>query len=91
MKDINEWKKEVTDFNSNLTQLLESKSNLKDLYYGYEVIDGKLIDKPKILFIGINPEEVMGSLEKIYLKHNKYPISTFMMKIIRWIIQTDII
>ena len=55
MKDILQWKQEVESYNSNFKNLLEKNSNCKDLYYGFEVIDGKLFEGPEILFIGINP------------------------------------
>lgn len=71
MKDIIEWKKEVKNFNLSLIKLLENKSNFKDLYYGFEVIDGKLIDKPKILFIGINPGRGNGNYGKDIFETNQ--------------------
>ena len=55
MKDILQWKEEVEKYNAALSTILDEKSNHKDLYYGFEVIDGKLIENPEILFIGINP------------------------------------
>ena len=55
MKDILHWKQEVEKYNAALSGILDEKSNHKDLYYGFEVIDGKLIENPEILFIGINP------------------------------------
>ena len=55
MRDIQEWKKEVEDYNSALKVKLDKDSNFKELYYGFEVIDGKLTNNPDILFIGINP------------------------------------
>lgn len=55
MESISTWKIEVKDYNESLQNLLDNKSSKKDLYYGFEVIDGQLIEKPTILFIGINP------------------------------------
>jgi|25_taG_2_1085351.scaffolds.fasta_scaffold00179_11 hypothetical protein len=55
MKNILQWKEEVEKYNAALSRMLDEKSNYKDLYYGFEVIDGKLIEHPEILFIGINP------------------------------------
>lgn len=55
MINIQEWKREVKKFNSELNSLLDNNSNKKDLYYGFEVFDGKIIKHPKVLFIGINP------------------------------------
>ncbi|WP_282147875.1 hypothetical protein [Algibacter lectus] len=52
---LNEWKNNVIDYNSGLNEKLQSSSTAKKLYYGFEVIDGKLKGKPNILFIGINP------------------------------------
>jgi hypothetical protein len=71
MKDTIEWKKEVKNYNSNFNQLLESNSNFKDLYYGFEVIDGKIIDNPSILFIGINPGKGNGKYGKDILETNQ--------------------
>src|SRR5690606_38977076 len=39
-------------------------SNKKDLYYGFEVLDGKIIEQPRILFIGINPGKGNGTKER---------------------------
>lgn len=55
MKDLLQWKQEVEKYNSALKTVLDEKSNHKNLYYGFEVVDGKLIEHPDILFIGINP------------------------------------
>lgn len=60
MKNINEWKSKVNEFNSELSKKLELDSNKKDLYYGFEVFDGRIIEQPKILFIGINPGKGNG-------------------------------
>lgn len=55
MKNILQWKQEVDNYNSGLKAALDEKSNHKELYYGFEVIDGKLTEHPEILVIGINP------------------------------------
>lgn len=63
-EDILQWKKEVESYNSGLKELLDKDSNYKDLFYGFEVIDGKLIENPEILFIGINPGRGNGEYGK---------------------------
>lgn len=55
IKDLSEWKKQVKEYNFELNKLLDEKSNFKESYFGFEVFDGKPIDNPDILFIGINP------------------------------------
>lgn len=52
---LNQWKNDVTNYNTSLNNKLQSHNTAKNLYYGFEVIDGKLIENPEILFIGINP------------------------------------
>ncbi|MCC8360659.1 uracil-DNA glycosylase family protein [Salinimicrobium sediminilitoris] len=64
MKDILQWKQEVEKYNAALSRILDEKSNQKDLYYGFEVIDGKLIKNPEILFIGINPGRGNGQRDR---------------------------
>lgn len=64
MQDILQWKQEVEKYNVALITILDEKSNHKDLYYGFEVIDGKLIEHPEILFIGINPGRGNGGYGK---------------------------
>ena len=55
IENLTKWKKEVYEFNTQLVKLLNEKSNHKDLYFGFEIFDGKPITNPEILFIGINP------------------------------------
>jgi len=55
MKTINQWKTEVKNYNLELNKILKENQELKNLFYGFEVIDGELINNPQILFIGINP------------------------------------
>ena len=55
IKNLTEWKKKVYEFNTELIKTLGERSNHKDLYYGFEIFDGKPITNPEILFIGINP------------------------------------
>lgn len=55
MMNLKEWKTNVIAYNEQLNEELQKKDKAKELYYGFEVIDGKLIENPEILFIGINP------------------------------------
>ncbi|MGM1055465.1 MAG: hypothetical protein ACQEWG_06225 [Bacteroidota bacterium] len=55
MENILTWKQEVKDYNKSLKDLLDSNSSNKDLFYGFQVMDGQLKKNPLILFIGINP------------------------------------
>jgi hypothetical protein len=68
--EIKKWKIEVNNYldfvNENLLKSNESKS----LYYGFEVIDGKIIENPEFLFIGINPGAGNGE------KHYKIKLET---------------
>jgi len=59
-----EWKEKVKQHNIELTDKLKNNSEIKDLHYGFEVFDGKLIDNPRILFIGINPGRGNGEYGK---------------------------
>ncbi len=59
-KTINEWKHQVLDYLNKLDQDLQKNEHAKDLYFGFDVIDGQLRPNPDILFIGINP----GSSDK---------------------------
>lgn len=52
---IEEWKKDVFKYNSSLNQKLQSNIKAKKIYYGFDIVDGKLFENPEILFIGINP------------------------------------
>lgn len=71
MKDVLEWKKEVENYNSNFKQELDNRSNFKEMYYGFEVMDGKLIDNPEILFIGINPGKGNGEYDRDVFETNQ--------------------
>ena len=55
MKNIEEWGVKVRKFNSELNKYLMNNSNKKELYYGFEVFDGKFFKEPNFLFIEINP------------------------------------
>lgn len=55
MNTIEEWKKEVTEYLETINIQLQKSEDSKNLYYGFEVIDGQLKMNPEILFIGINP------------------------------------
>lgn len=55
MNTIEEWKKEVTEYLEKINIQLQKSEDSKNLYYGFEVIDGQLKMNPEILFIGINP------------------------------------
>lgn len=60
MNTIEEWKKEVTEYLELINKQLQTSANSKNLYYGFEVIDGQLKMNPEILFIGINPGKGNG-------------------------------
>lgn len=53
--NIQDWKTKVIAYNEQLNEQLKNNKDAKDQYYGFEVIDGKIIENPEILFIGINP------------------------------------
>jgi len=55
IKTIEEWKKQVNEYLNSLNHELQKDEKAIELYYGFEVIDGVLIENPDILFIGINP------------------------------------
>ena len=58
MEELNKlenWKLEVSAYLSELNNKLKTNEKTKDLYYGFDVIDGKIIMNPDFLFIGINP------------------------------------
>lgn len=57
---LEKWKKEVLEYNQELNDQLKNNEIAKDLYYGFDVIDGKLIDSPEVLIIGINPGQGSG-------------------------------
>lgn len=60
MDTLKNWTSEVKEFNKEFSKKLNQESNHKDLFYGFEVFDGKIIDKPLILYIGINPGKGNG-------------------------------
>lgn len=64
MESIKKWKIKVKEFNSELNKKLVLNSNIKDLHYGFEVFDGRIIEQPKILFIGINPGKGNGKRDR---------------------------
>jgi hypothetical protein len=64
MNRLIEWKNSVKEYNLTLCNSLNKSSNFKELYYGFEVIDGKLIENPDILFVGINPGKGNGERGK---------------------------
>jgi hypothetical protein len=61
MKTIEDWKKEVIAYNTQLNEQLQQNEQAKLLYYGFDVIDGQIIKNPDILFIGINPGQGNGN------------------------------
>ncbi|MBV7440422.1 hypothetical protein KRX57_03245 [Weeksellaceae bacterium TAE3-ERU29] len=63
-KTIQKWKEEVETYLEDLNKKLLQSEKAKELYYGFEVIDGELKMNPEILFIGINPGA--GSKERHY-------------------------
>lgn len=53
--EILKWKKDVLEYNNCLkSELLKSVED-KNIFYGFEAIDGKIVENPTILFMGINP------------------------------------
>lgn len=58
--NIKDWKTKVLAYNEQLNEQLKNNENAKDQYYGFEVIDGKIIENPEILFVGINPGKGNG-------------------------------
>ncbi len=59
--NIQDWKTKVIAYNEQLNQQLKNNEAVKNLYYGFEVIDGKIIENPEILFVGINPGKGGGN------------------------------
>lgn len=55
IKTIEEWKNQVFDYLNTLNQQLLNDEYAKKMYFGFDVIDGRLKSNPDILFIGINP------------------------------------
>jgi hypothetical protein len=71
---MKKWEDEVSIYLETINKKLQENNNSKELYYGFEVIDGKLIENPEILFIGINPG--FGNEERHYqVKLNSERIS----------------
>lgn len=64
MNTIKEWKNEVKEYLESINKELQISEQSKELYYGFEVIDGELKMNPEILFMGINPGA--GSGERTY-------------------------
>lgn len=62
--EIKEWEIEVNNYLKSVNEKLLENNLSKELYYGFEVIDGKIIENPEILFIGINPG--FGNEERHY-------------------------
>ncbi|MET3012861.1 hypothetical protein [Flavobacterium psychrophilum] len=60
---VENWKLSVQNYLDNLNNILINYEKCKELYFGFEVIDGLLIENPKILFIGINPGAGNGKKE----------------------------
>ena len=55
MKNIDTWNKNVSNYINELNQkLLENEEDVQ-LYNGFYVWDSKILQNPKIMFIGINP------------------------------------
>lgn len=72
---IEKWKNEVTLYLTELRDNVNDNPDLKDLCYGYSVIDGKLVENPDILFIGINAGKGNGIRKQtieIETDHNSY-------------------
>ncbi len=61
---IQTWEENLKTYLNTLNQELLKDEEAKKLYYGFDVIDGKLIGNPEILFVGINPGK--GSGEQHY-------------------------
>jgi hypothetical protein len=64
IKDLSDWKKQVKEYNIKLNDILNKNSTHKNLYFGFEVFDGKPINNPDILFIGINPGRGNGQFSR---------------------------
>lgn len=60
IKSINEWQNSLLEYLSSINKVLLENESSKEKYYGFEIIDGKLINNPEILFIGINPGSGSG-------------------------------
>lgn len=71
--NIQEWKSKVMTYNESLNDLLKSSPEAKDLYYGFDVIDGQLLDKAEVLFIGVNPGKGRGDRHHSVILENEEP------------------
>lgn len=60
MMTVENWKTKVLAYNEQLNEQLKNNDAVKNLYYGFEVFDGRLIENPEILFVGINPGKGNG-------------------------------
>ena len=54
-KDYSSWELEVSESLRLLKKELDKNQEAKELYNGFYVWDSKFIEKPEIMFIGINP------------------------------------
>ena len=55
MNSTLEWQNCSLNYLESINKILMLNPDSQEKYYGFEVIDGKLIENPEILFIGINP------------------------------------
>jgi hypothetical protein len=54
-EDYTSWEQKVSDYLHQLKSELDKNETAKSLYNGFYVWDSKFIERPKIMFIGINP------------------------------------
>ena len=71
--NIEEWESKVMVYNESLNELLKSNQEAKDLYYGFDVIDGQLLEKAEVLFIGVNPGKGSGDRHHSVILKNEEP------------------
>ena len=72
---IEQWKDEVKNYLTELKEIISKNPALKELCYGYSVIDGRINQNPEILFIGINAGKGDGQRKdsiNIETDHNSY-------------------
>lgn len=55
MEKIEDWENEIYTYLELTNNELKSNDECKNIYYGFDVIDGQIFMNPKFLFIGINP------------------------------------
>ena len=55
MKTIEKWQEEVSSYLNNINKNLLKNEEVIHLYNGFYIWDSKIIQNPKIMFIGINP------------------------------------